>query len=712
MPVLLSFILFLIFIPLTLTAQDPDITTFDSIPTWHITDFKGNSIKSTSLAELSDSTQSIHLSNCRLAILPVLLKKARNLEDLHLENIQLEILPEWIGEFNNLTSLVVMYNPITTLPNNIGKLKNLIYLYALNNRLTSIPESIGDLTKLEYLTLAYNQLQTIPDSIQNLKNLYSLILFDNQFDNFPLGITQIPNLGSLDIGRNPLKELPKNIGDLTNLSSLILSQTLIKKLPKSIKELKKLREFYYDKSLEISAKKMRPDLVTYHYLEEAKQFPKKVYKMELYGDKNGESFRDSYNNNLIIQKPTTNNLAQLKNLKKLTIRYAPHQGHLHVYKSFSKLQKLEYLDLSNVCHCQLPLEVFELKSLKVLKLAQLICDLSFRDLLLNNIHQLPKLKELHIPYLGNTKETKQAIFKLQDILPNCKIIHSDAIKLKNCYSLESAFENPEKVRNLIVWGSDTPQLPDSIDRLSNLKTLIFRNTVNSQAHELTKKIGKLSQLDDLELVFIGLTQLPENIGNLSQLKTLNIAQNNITVLPKSISKLSNLEYFYYDDTLSAQVKKLFPKLYIHKNLDSALIEKNTVFKLHLNWGKAAPNWSSIAKLLHLNELSIYNYNIKQQKKDNDHLHPIKHLTKLKILTLNSCGLKKIPKAIGKLKRLEILDLSDNQLKRLPKNISSLSNLRELHLYNNKLSKKQLLWLKTQLPNCDIQPTIKLHSLGF
>lgn len=54
------------------------------------------------------------------------------------------------------------------------------------------------------------------------------------------------------------------------------------------------------------------------------------------------------------------------------------------------------------------------------------------------------------------------------------------------------------------------------------------------------------------------------------------------------------------------------------------------------------------------------------------------------ITIENCGVNKIPDTIGNLKLLEFLNLGNNNIKELPESISNLDKLKFLHLANNKI----------------------------
>ncbi|WCJ19619.1 hypothetical protein M5689_001903 [Euphorbia peplus] len=85
--------------------------------------------------------------------------------------------------------------------------------------------------------------------------------------------------------------------------------------------------------------------------------------------------------------------------------------------------------------------------------------------------------------------------------------------------------------------SKTKQLPKSITKLYNLRTL---NLSNSSIRELPESITKLHNLQTLDISNSNVKELPDSIAKLRNLQTLDVSNSNITELPQSITKLHNL----------------------------------------------------------------------------------------------------------------------------------------------------------------------------
>jgi internalin A len=82
--------------------------------------------------------------------------------------------------------------------------------------------------------------------------------------------------------------------------------------------------------------------------------------------------------------------------------------------------------------------------------------------------------------------------------------------------LLAAIERAEKEcwTRIGLWGQKIEELPESIGRLINLKSLNFWDN--------------------------RLMVLPESIGQLTNLRSLDFGHNNLTVLPESIDQLTKL----------------------------------------------------------------------------------------------------------------------------------------------------------------------------
>jgi Leucine-rich repeat (LRR) protein len=92
---------------------------------------------------------------------------------------------------------------------------------------------------------------------------------------------------------------------------------------------------------------------------------------------------------------------------------------------------------------------------------------------------------------------------------------------------------------LNFYNKNISKLPESIDKLVNLKCLYLGVNLLTT---LPESIDKLVNLTELSLHNNLLTVLPESISNLVNLTYLSLNNNQLQVIPESIGRLLNLTY--------------------------------------------------------------------------------------------------------------------------------------------------------------------------
>ena len=212
--------------------------------------------------------------------------------------------------------------------------------------------------------------------------------------------------------------------------------------------------------------------------------------------------------------------------------------------------------------------------------------------------------------------------------------------------------------------SYTNKLPESIGKLTNLEVLDLSGT---KIEELPESIGKLTNLENLYLSATNIEKLPKSIGKLTNLKYLDLGGTNIEELPESIGKLTNLEVLDLSGTKIEELPESIGELTNLKYLD---LSATNIEKLP----------KSIGKLTNLKYLYLGGTNIEKLPES------IGKLTNLENLYLSATNIEKLPESIGKLTNLEWLDLSETKIKELPEWLGELINLQSLDLSSTKLKK--------------------------
>jgi len=200
---------------------------------------------------------------------------------------------------------------------------------------------------------------------------------------------------------------------------------------------------------------------------------------------------------------------------------------------------------------------------------------------------------------------------------------------------------------IILVRQNLKQIPKEIGKLQQLQILeLFEN----QLTEIPKEIGNLQQLQKLYLHRNQLTEIPKEIGNLQQLQKLDLHYNQLTEIPKEIGNLQQLQ-----------------KLYLHYNqlteIPKEIGNLQQLQKLYLHYNQLTKIPKEIGNLQELRELYLSSNKLTEIPK----------------------GPPCLPKEIGNLQELRELSLFNNQLTEIPKEIGNLQQLRMLYLDNNKLT---------------------------
>lgn len=209
-------------------------------------------------------------------------------------------------------------------------------------------------------------------------------------------------------------------------------------------------------------------------------------------------------------------------------------------------------------------------------------------------------------------------------------------------SWEVALAAPEKVTTFSPPPVNGP-LPATIGKLVNLEVL---DLSNRGVTSLPPEIGKLKSLRRLILERNSLETLPVEIGALFKLESLSLASNHISALPESIGQLASLD----------------------------------LLNLNGNHLKALPN--GITSLDGLKHLWLRNNALTELPSD------LGQMRRLRQLSISGNAISRLPKSIGGLSSLKLLDAFGNQLTEFPPELQGLPSLEILNLGNNRIAKAE------------------------
>lgn len=236
--------------------------------------------------------------------------------------------------------------------------------------------------------------------------------------------------------------------------------------------------------------------------------------------------------------------------------------------------------------------------------------------------------------------------------------------------------------------------------LTKLERLHIIGSFQSEArYQMPENIGKLTNLEDLQIEYILNGELPATIGNMKSLKSLYLNNNYLTgSLPKEIAKLENLTSIQIynndlDGALPDEIGNLKNLTYLdlHKNsipgpIPATIGNLKDLMILDLKSNELSGNIpSTIGNLTNLIRLELHDNQLSGQ------IPPeIGNLVNITFLTLNNNHLEgEIPSVVTK---LNTINLSDNKFTSLAEEITH-TNLKEINLTNNKLRAVPQSWMK-------------------
>ncbi|PQP95653.1 putative LRR receptor-like serine/threonine-protein kinase [Prunus yedoensis var. nudiflora] len=384
-----------------------------------------------------------------------------------------------------------------SIPKNIGNLTTVKEIYLDVNNLTgTIPDEMGDLQNLESFAVGGNNLNgLIPSSIFNISTITFILLSMNQLSgslpaNLGLGI---PNIQRLYIGANDLSGVIPNLSNASMLTKIDLGQNSFTGfLPRTLCALRNLQWLILE------------------------------------------------TNNLTIQITSTPEastlscLANLRNLKKLSLQANPLNATLDDFFRNSSTSSLDYINLFK-CSMRgnIPTAIGNISSLVILSLG-------YNELSGSIPTSVGKLRNLQgLSLFGN---------KLQGYIPYqlCQLDSLDGLYLgSNQFSgsIPSCLGNlSASLRTLsLESNSFSSTIPSTLWRLAYI--LRVNLSSNSLIGPLSQDIGNLKVVLEVDLSNNHLSGvIPSTIGGLFDLNILSLANNNLEgPIPSSFNHLLSLQ---------------------------------------------------------------------------------------------------------------------------------------------------------------------------
>ena len=221
--------------------------------------------------------------------------------------------------------------------------------------------------------------------------------------------------------------------------------------------------------------------------------------------------------------------------------------------------------------------------------------------------------------------------------------------------------------------------PDELWTLTHLKKLWLRG---GTIEHLPKEIGRLQELEQIDLLNTKLQRLPNEVVSLLCLRHLELTDSEVTELPEEFGRLVSLRVVILHRNQLQTLPDSFGQM---NRLEIAEIDFNQIEQLP----------EDLSGLINLRVLGLGDSRLSTLPQS------IGELTAMEELYLGANQLTELPDEIGNLERLETFQITRNQVRALPSTIGRLSNLRHLAVESNQL---------TELPS-EIGQMTELIELG-
>jgi len=264
-----------------------------------------------------------------------------------------------------------------------------------------------------------------------------------------------------------------------------------------------------------------------------------------------KKYKNLLNSRQLIKQKTFYNLAEAiqckENVYKLNLRSKNLDTFPTEICSMLNLQEL-YLDSNSISY--FPSELAYLKNLQILSISS------------NTIKKLTS----KIGYLDNLKYLNLSVNEL-DTIPT-EIIELHKLEYLNLYWNREIRTLPEKFGNLkrlkefhfTCFPRNDNSIPDVLLKLCFCDSLEILSLKCSRAYKITREIGCLKNLKQLDLSLTKIRDLPYEICYLTKLEKLNISMNNILIVPNQVYLLTNLQELNMSNQwiqcISSDLKKL------------------------------------------------------------------------------------------------------------------------------------------------------------
>ncbi len=475
---------------------------------------------------------------------------------------KISIIPKEIGNLINLEKLILNANAISALPPEIGNLNKLEVLALKDNHLTSLPDEFTNLTNLKRLHLNRNELREFPPFLLSLKKLELLSIVENKITHFPTELLNHKHLKALYLVGNDIENLSGELFNWPYFNSLPSIKNYFYKASSSqemsLRNLVIEHKFQeaFDQLLLLTDEKMEEG--SSNLIEAARKLRDQFEQVQ-------NLHKDRKDKDIEIAGITEAFLQIISSvIKMLSSREkdGTYWSALQEIQSALDHQARE-LDLSNMGLNVLPDSFNELTQVRCLILGRRGDQKpnqieKFADQLL----ALPQLEELWLSGL-HLSEIPAPVFQLESL----KSLRVNDNQLK---SISNEITNLTNLEELWLTYNQIGEIPPAIFQMTQLKKLYLGY---NEISELPDEVANLTQLQVLDLEDNHIQTLPASFTQLSSLKEILITRNPLIYPPREVAE-QGIEAVRDYFTKQSQTSKKDSGIYTLQGVQEALQDNN------------------------------------------------------------------------------------------------------------------------------------------
>jgi internalin A len=237
----------------------------------------------------------------------------------------------------------------------------------------------------------------------------------------------------------------------------------------------------------------------------------------------------------------------------------------------AKDERAGKLDLSNKNLTEIPPEIAQLTSLRVLELSG------------NQISEIPEALA-HLTSLQELNLSINQISEIPEALAHLTSLQELNLSINQISEIPEALAHITSLQGLDLSDNQIREIPEALAHLTSLQ---FLDLTNNQISEIPEALTYLTSLQFLDLTNNQIREIPEALAHITSLQILDLSDNQIREIPEALAQLTSLQYLYLYNN---QIREIPEALTHLVNLKRLVLENNPITNvppeiIRQGWGK-------------------------------------------------------------------------------------------------------------------------------